>query len=221
MKHVTTPLWGKCEDETHTPKSGNLESSGTPAISELYCRGQNTSPWGVLYTVGKALKFRCRKWPRMSHLDIYNTSYGRKKVGSQTGNLTPDHKKSGIDPIQMYADGVQHTIGKLLRRATSFHKTSSQSEVWAESYELSKSQESKPRQFRDSSLGVLGIKAIWMRVWWSNVENTIWGKVVASPEFKLWWVKWVRVACGLSQHQGCFWRWTNQLVVGFDAGSSN
>jgi len=60
MKHVTTPLWGKCEDETHTPKSGNLESSGTPAISELYCRGQNTSPWGVLYTVGKALKFRCR-----------------------------------------------------------------------------------------------------------------------------------------------------------------
>jgi hypothetical protein len=21
---VATPLWGKCEDETHTPKSGNL-----------------------------------------------------------------------------------------------------------------------------------------------------------------------------------------------------
>jgi hypothetical protein len=27
---VVTPLWAKCEDETHTPKSGNLESSGTP-----------------------------------------------------------------------------------------------------------------------------------------------------------------------------------------------
>jgi hypothetical protein len=26
---VVTPLWVKCEDETHTPKSGNLESSGT------------------------------------------------------------------------------------------------------------------------------------------------------------------------------------------------
>jgi hypothetical protein len=25
------------------------------------------------------LKFRCRKWPRMSHSDIYSTSYGRKK----------------------------------------------------------------------------------------------------------------------------------------------
>jgi hypothetical protein len=41
---VTTPLWGKCEDETHTLKSGNLEPSGTPATSELDSRGKNTSP---------------------------------------------------------------------------------------------------------------------------------------------------------------------------------
>jgi hypothetical protein len=76
---AATPLWAKCEDETHTPKSGDLESSGTPENSELDCRGQNTSHWGVLYTVGKVLKFRCPKWPRMSHLDIYNPSYGQKK----------------------------------------------------------------------------------------------------------------------------------------------
>jgi hypothetical protein len=30
LKSVATPLWAKCEDETHTPKSGDLESSGTP-----------------------------------------------------------------------------------------------------------------------------------------------------------------------------------------------
>jgi hypothetical protein len=70
---------GKCEDETHTPKIGNLESFGHGATSELDSRGQNTLPWDVLYTVGKALKCRCRKWPRMSHLDIRSTSYGRKK----------------------------------------------------------------------------------------------------------------------------------------------
>jgi hypothetical protein len=34
---------------------------------------------GVIYIVGKVLKCRCPKWPRMSHLDIYNTSYGWKK----------------------------------------------------------------------------------------------------------------------------------------------
>jgi hypothetical protein len=48
-----------------------------------------------------------------------------------------------------------------------------------------------------------------------NVDNTIWGKVVASLESGLWWVKWVQVAHGLSQHQRCSRMWTNQLVVGF------
>jgi len=76
---VATPLWGKCEDETHTPKSGNSGSSRTLKASDLNCRGQNTFPWGVLYTVEKFLKCRCRKWPRMNHSNIFNTSYGRKK----------------------------------------------------------------------------------------------------------------------------------------------
>jgi hypothetical protein len=76
---VATPLWAKCEDETHIPEIGNLESSGTPATSELNNRRQKTSPWGFLYTIWKFLKCRCPKWPRMSHLDICNPSYGQKK----------------------------------------------------------------------------------------------------------------------------------------------
>jgi hypothetical protein len=39
---VTTPLRGKCEDETHTPKSGNLESSRTPENLNLDYMCQNT-----------------------------------------------------------------------------------------------------------------------------------------------------------------------------------
>jgi hypothetical protein len=39
---VTTPLWSKCEDETHTPKSGNFEVFGTPENLEFDYRGQNT-----------------------------------------------------------------------------------------------------------------------------------------------------------------------------------
>ncbi len=143
------------------------------------------------------------------------------RVGSQTGSLIPNHKKSGIDPIPVCSGEVWHIVGKLLRRATSLLQTSSQFEVWAGSYELPKSQEFKSGKFRDSSLVVPGIKAIWMRVRRSNAKNTIWEKVVASPESGPWWVKWVRVAHGLSQHQDCFQRWTNQLVVGFDTGPSN
>jgi hypothetical protein len=119
-----------------------------------------------------------------------------KRAGNQTGNLTPDHKKSRIDPTSVCEDGVQHTIEKILSKATRFFETSSQSEVWAGSYELPKSWESKSGQFRDCSLGVPGIKAIWMRVPRSNAKNIIWGKVVASPESGPWWVKWV---------QGCPW----------------
>jgi hypothetical protein len=78
-QHVATPFWAKCEDETHTPKVGDLESSRTPATLELDIRRQNTSVWGVPYTVGKVLKCRCPKWPRMSHLDICSPSYGQKK----------------------------------------------------------------------------------------------------------------------------------------------
>jgi hypothetical protein len=41
------------------------------------------------------------------------------KVGSQITNLTPDQKKSGIDPIYLAAEGVQHIVEKLLTRATT------------------------------------------------------------------------------------------------------
>jgi hypothetical protein len=73
------PTLAKCEDETHTPKVGNLESSGTPENSELDCKGQITLHWGVLYTAGKVLKCKCPKWPCMSHLEICSPSYGKKK----------------------------------------------------------------------------------------------------------------------------------------------
>jgi hypothetical protein len=32
-----------------------------------------------LYIIGKLLKHKCLKWARMTHLDIWNTSYGQKK----------------------------------------------------------------------------------------------------------------------------------------------
>jgi hypothetical protein len=67
---VATPLWDKCEDETHIPKSGKLESFRTPKNSKLDFRSQNTSNWGVFDVIGKFLKYIYPKWPHMSHLDI-------------------------------------------------------------------------------------------------------------------------------------------------------
>jgi hypothetical protein len=60
-------------------KSEDWESSGTPECSELDSKAQNTSHWGVLGIIGKVLKRRYRKWPRIGHLNICSPSYGQKK----------------------------------------------------------------------------------------------------------------------------------------------
>jgi hypothetical protein len=95
---IATPLWGKCEKETRTPKSGNLESSGTPETLEFDCKGQNTSPWGVIYTVEKVFKCRYRKCPCMSHSNICSTSYGQKKGQESNWQFDSRPLKVGNQP---------------------------------------------------------------------------------------------------------------------------
>jgi hypothetical protein len=51
----------------------------------------------------------------------------KRKVENQIGNLTLDHKKSGIAMISLRAGGVRHTLGKLSIRATTLLQTSFQS----------------------------------------------------------------------------------------------
>jgi hypothetical protein len=69
----------KCEKATHIPKSGKMESSGTPENSEDDLKGQISSPWCILYINEKLLKCKCPKWPCIAHLDIFSPSYGQKK----------------------------------------------------------------------------------------------------------------------------------------------
>jgi len=56
-----------------------LESRWTPKCSESDCKGQNLMAWRVIYIIGKLLKRKCLKWARITHLDIWNISYGQKK----------------------------------------------------------------------------------------------------------------------------------------------
>jgi hypothetical protein len=43
----------------------------------------------------------------------------KRNVGSQIASLTPDHKKSRINPISLRAGGMQHAIGKLSMMVTT------------------------------------------------------------------------------------------------------
>jgi hypothetical protein len=60
-------------------RNGDLGVLRDSRSFRVWLSGQNTSTWGVLHVIGKLLKFRCQKWACMSHLDIYSTSYGKKK----------------------------------------------------------------------------------------------------------------------------------------------
>jgi hypothetical protein len=88
---VTTLLREECKDETHTPEMGTWESSGAPESSEFDCKSQNSLPWRVFYIIGKLLSLDVQNglaWP------IWTSAtqvMAKRKVGSQTGSLTPDH----------------------------------------------------------------------------------------------------------------------------------
>jgi hypothetical protein len=41
------------------------------------------------------------------------------KAMSQIGSLTPDHRKSGLNPTPLRAGGLRHTVGKLSMKATT------------------------------------------------------------------------------------------------------
>jgi hypothetical protein len=66
----------------------------------------------------------------------------KRRAGSRTASLTPDHKKSGIDPIYLAAGRVPHITGKLSTKATTLLQTASRSEVCSQNYGAPKSRES-------------------------------------------------------------------------------
>jgi hypothetical protein len=73
-------VWGN--EPSHSQVNSHVGSwspERTPESSERNCRGQNSSPRIVPYTIKKLLNRRCLKWACIVHLDIWNTSYGQKK----------------------------------------------------------------------------------------------------------------------------------------------
>jgi len=151
-------------------------------------------PWGVPYIIGNLSTRRCKKWPRMSHLDICSTSYGKKKV--RESNWQFDFR-----PLKVW----NWTNPGVCRWSATHH--------WKdlkESYQFA------------LDLIPIGSKELWTRKVPGVQTGTIlglllgnpetkshsdvgaverhreyyMGKVVASPESGLWWVLWV---------QGCPW----------------
>jgi hypothetical protein len=129
---ATTPLWAKWENATPIPKSGKMESSGTPENSEDDMRGQISSPWYVLYINEKLLKRRCSKWPRITHLDIYSPSYGQKKGRASNCQFDSRPLKVGNRPLPDVASRSATRRWKALNESYNFGLEFVPIQVWVE-----------------------------------------------------------------------------------------
>jgi len=61
------------------PKVGIWSPSRLPQLQSSTAEGKTPCLDVFFISLEKSLKCRCRKWPRMIHLDICSTSYSRKK----------------------------------------------------------------------------------------------------------------------------------------------
>jgi hypothetical protein len=90
--HYVAPLlWPSVGVKPNTWKSWELESFGTPECSEFDSKGQNTSHWDVLGVIEKVLKGRYQNCLALAIRTSAAQVMGKRKAGSQTGSLTPNH----------------------------------------------------------------------------------------------------------------------------------
>jgi hypothetical protein len=131
---------------------------------------------------------------------------GKRRAESQIGNLTLDHKKSGIDLFPTSEQRVRHGVEKISTRATSLVQTSSRSDLAIRSYKRPKSRDSTRDSFRTISglqLGSPGKKShldvvpeMWRREYYM-------GEGGGFPESGPWCVLWSKVPVACPNTQGC------------------
>ncbi len=174
MLQLSQPYFGQVWGWSPTlGKSEDLESSGTPECSELDSKAQNTSHWGVLGVIGKVLKRRYRKWPRIGHLDICRPSYGQKK--GRESNCQFDSRPLKVGDRYLPDLRIESARPPNWECDTSLKRWRRGLQVWfipcrdqtLQSGVMSSQSPRTPHgtvlgQFRDSNLGVPGKRAIWM-----------------------------------------------------------
>jgi hypothetical protein len=161
-ENVATPLWPSVGVKPNTSKVGDLESFGTPERSELDNKAQNTSHWRVLDVIGKFLKRRYRKWPRIGHLDICSPSYGQKKGLESNWQFDSRRINVGNRPLPDIKFESATWRWKDLDEGYNFSWDFVTIGLCSRVLWAPKVLGLQPGQFRDSISGVPRICAIWM-----------------------------------------------------------
>jgi len=160
--YVATPLWPSVGVKPHTFKVGDFESFGAPECLEFDSKAQNTSHWGVLSVIGKDLKRRYRKWPRIGHLDICSPSYGQKKGRESNWQFDSRPLKVKNRPLPDLRIESTRCRWKDLDEGYNFGLDLVAIRLGSRELWTPKVPGLQPGQFRDSNLGVPGKRAIRM-----------------------------------------------------------
>jgi hypothetical protein len=179
----------------HTPKGfhfGELESRWTFQFSEDNYRGQISMAWGIPYIIGNLLERRSLKWAHITHLDIWNTSYGQKKSRESNWQFDSQPLKVRNRPDFLACRWRATYRWKALDEGYNF--ALDLISIWRLHTKLWRLKVAKVL-----TLAILGLplgspgikKPFGCGPLWRDVEYTIRGKVVASPKSRLWWVLWV------------------------------
>jgi len=175
-----------------------MESWWTLKTSESDFRGQNSMPWGVFYIIEKLLEHRCLKWACITHLDIWNTSYGQKKGRKSNWQFDSRSEKVENRPnLLVCRQRVTYRWKSFDKGYNFFFNCISIRSLFAKLWG-SKVARVPTWAISRLPLGVSEQKVIWMWAPWRGAEYTIKGKVVASRKSGPWWILCVHVACGSS-----------------------
>jgi hypothetical protein len=136
-------VWGS--EHSHSQCNfhfGRWSPGGFPKLQRVIS-GVKTQ-WIVAFYISleKLLEHKCLKWARLLIQTSETQVMAKRRAGGQIASLTPNQKKSWIDPNYWSVDNVPHNVGKLLMRATTLLQTEPQSKVFSQSYGAPKSRES-------------------------------------------------------------------------------
>jgi hypothetical protein len=187
-----------------TPKSGKMESSGTPENLEDDLRGQISLPWRVLYINGKLLKRRCPKWPCIAHLDICSPSYGQKKGRESNCQFDSRPLKVGNRPFPDIALRSATWRWKALDESYNFGLKLVPIRVWGKELRPSKVLGLQPEIISGLQLGSPGKKSHLDVASAESYRVYYMGEGGGFPRVRTVVSQVVQVARGLSQHPRVF-----------------
>jgi hypothetical protein len=182
---------GKCEGmNPHTPKGASTLGVGVLMDSQIFKkRSQGSKPIGlkVFYIIRKLLKLKCLKWGRMTHLDIWNTSYGQKKGWESNWQFDSRPLKVRNQPDFLVCRWHATYCWKALDEGYNFALDlisigGVHAKLWG------------PKIARVPTLAISGTKChLDVGLVERHRVYTIRGKVVASPKSGPWWILWVGI----------------------------